>query len=585
MYITTKPGIESCLTSQGAPPEIAVILQELGAVVEILKCYGLYTTCTEPTRGLACLDNVAVSLQPENCSTNVIELHGDDHSALRTSCIIPAAIELCATPSSTWHADYIFRARPVHESALEGFKDLLASVSWNDVFLSSGRTGLFAAFFDFFRDKFNFFFPEIVKPRRPHALKRRPRHLDGHKEWYTDDLARLRGILLALKNRCEDGDADTSARYRKFKQFYKRRIELAKRLATERRIEDAPNQCKAAWDVINTNRSMPRKSIGFASPDDFNGFFVGSVQDIVGDLPDVAIDPIALLEGRVQPSQKHLSFFRPTTPAALRKIIHSFKPSKSPDVFGMSVSMLRDVVDAVAVPLCASVNECLRSGKFPDFLKTSRTVPVFKKGDRECLHSFRPISITPVFGKVIEAVIKPQLEAFFEENGLFSDMQFGFRVGRSTVGAVDHVAERIDTAFEDGESLALALCDLSRAFDCVDHGILLRKLSFYGLRDSALSILGSYLSGRTQLVSLSGADSRTLPVAFGVPQGSVLGPTLFLVMINDLDDHGSSLMFADDASLLSSGAELERVLEASAEHLRSATSWFLIPDSKSIPAE
>ncbi|XP_039278662.1 titin [Nilaparvata lugens] len=241
----------------------------------------------------------------------------------------------------------------------------------------------------------------------------------------------------------------------------------------------------------------------------------------------------------------------------------------------MSVSMLREVVDAIAVPLSASVNECLRSGNFPDFLKTSRTVPVFKKGDRENLRSFRPISITPVFGKVIEAVIKPQLEAFFEENGLFSNMQFGFRVGRSTVGAVDHVAERIDAAFEDGESLALALCDLSRAFDCVDHGILLRKLSFYGLRDSALSILGFYLSGRTQLVSLSGADSRTLPVTFGVPQGLVLGPTLFLVMINDLDDHGSSLMFADDASLLSSGAELERVLEASAEHLQSATSWFL----------
>ncbi|XP_039276111.1 uncharacterized protein LOC120349680 [Nilaparvata lugens] len=108
--------------------------------------------------------------------------------------------------------------------------------------------------------------------------------------------------------------------------------------------------------------------------------------------------------------------------------LRSFKTSKSPDVFGMSVSMFREVVDAIAVPLSASVNECLRSGNFPDFLKTSRTVPVFKKGDRENLRSCRPISKTPVFGKVIEAAIKPQLEAFFEENGLFSNMQFGFRV-------------------------------------------------------------------------------------------------------------------------------------------------------------
>ncbi|XP_039287350.1 uncharacterized protein LOC111053736 [Nilaparvata lugens] len=228
--------------------------------------------------------------------------------------------------------------------------------------------------------------------------------------------------MLVLKDRCERGNGDDRERYRRAKSIYKKSIEQARKLATATKIESAPNRCKAAWDVINSHRSMPRRQLDFASPDSFNSFFIESVSA----LPVVPEDPVELLAAQLPPTHARLSVFCPVTPMALRRIIRTFKPSRSPDIFGMSVYMLREVIDSISDPLAAAVNDCLTTGVFPDFLKTSETVSVYKKGDHQSLNNFRPISVTPVFGKVVEAVIKPQLENFFERQNLLSSMQFGF---------------------------------------------------------------------------------------------------------------------------------------------------------------
>ncbi|XP_039287312.1 uncharacterized protein LOC120351993 [Nilaparvata lugens] len=421
-------------------------------VIELLKSFGLYITCNEPTRGPSCLDNVAVSFQQDVCETKVIDLHGDDHSALVSNFSMSgSSMVSAATP--TWHANYVFSSRRVHETALIHFKNDLARTSWDAVFQNPGDSGLLGNFFKFFQEKFDKFFPEILKTYSSRRPQKRQGRMKSHQEWYNDDLAAIKEVMLALKNRCEGGDDGDRRRYRRAKSIYKKQVELARKVATAAKIDNAPNRCKAAWDVINSHRSLPVRKLEFASPDAFNDFFIESVNSIVGELPTAAADPAELLAARVPAVHARLSFFRPITSLALRKIVKSFKPSKSPDVYGMSAFMLREVIEEIVDPLAVAVNDCLRTAIFPDFLKTSRTTPVYKKGDHQSLNSYRPISITPIFGKVVEAVIKPQLEDFFERNNLFSDMQFGFRRGRSTFDAVNRVAERIGSAFEDGESL------------------------------------------------------------------------------------------------------------------------------------
>jgi len=192
--------------------------------------------------------------------------------------------------------------------------------------------------------------------------------------------------------------------------------------------------------------------------------------------------------------------------------------------------------------------------------------------------NYRPVSLVPIFSKIIECVIKDQVDGFFSENCLFNSKQFGYRPGISTTDAVGRLLSATTAGFEEGHSTCAILCDLSKAFDCLDHDILLKKLEVCGVKGIQNKIFRSYLSHRFQQVCVNGETSTATEIKFGVPQGSVLGPFLFLVMINDLPSNVScdSVMFADDATFFFSNHVVELLKTEKELVLEEAAKWYSV---------
>ena len=239
---------------------------------------------------------------------------------------------------------------------------------------------------------------------------------------------------------------------------------------------------------------------------------------------------------------------------AVLKVIQSLKPKTSAGHDGISLKLLKYLAPGLLKPLTFIINQSLLTGIFPNNLKIAKVIPLFKKDNPSLVDNYRPISLLSSLSKLFEKIVFGQVFKYFTDNGLFHILQYGFREGHSTETATLDLSDRIINALDNNETPLAIFMDLSKAFDTLDHNILLSKLSFYGINGTALSWFKSYLSDRTQYVEIQSKKSTMLPITTGVPQGSILGPLLFLIYINDIpssSDAFNFILYADDTTMFS----------------------------------
>ena len=266
----------------------------------------------------------------------------------------------------------------------------------------------------------------------------------------------------------------------------------------------------------------------------------------------------------------------PTDETEVAGIIRELKNKQSSGHDNISNVLLKKNLNVIVNPLTYICNLSISTGVVPSAMKLARVIPIFKKGDNMVLGNYRPISLLTCLSKVLEKLVFTRTCKFLETHELLYNLQFEFRAKHSTTHALLTMINKIASGIDKYEHTVRVFLDFSKAFDTINPDILFYKLSYYGVRGIALEWFRNYLHNRQQCVYIANALSNTKDVSCGVPQGSILGPLLFLIYINDFCKSSevlSFILFADDSNLFFSHKDPHILLSTINQELKCVSEW------------
>ena len=552
---------------------------KITAFVDSMYSNSLFPVITKPTRitknTATLIDNIFINNIESRITAGLLINDISDHLP-----IFAIFHHLLKKETGSINNTYHLSRLRTH-NAITALKEDLSRQLWNEVYETNDPNKSYESFLSIILELYNKHCPLRKTPNK--LIKRQ------EKPWITkgiENACKKKNMLykIFLKQRTEEAEA----RYKTYKNKLINIIRLNKKSHYHRQLEHHKGNIKATWNTLNNiikkgacKGDLPT----YFKKDDtvinttkeisneFNNFFVN-----VG--PSLANQIIEPKEGwKDTPVKQNTQsiFIKNVDENEIISIVSKFKNKKSTDSSGIDMSIIKSIIDTIAAPFTHICNISFLTGIFPTQMKIAKVIPIHKSGDKHSFTNYRPISLLSQFSKIIEKLFATRLDSFVDKHQLLSNHQYGFRSGRSTSMAVMEVVEALSSGIENKEYAVGVFIDLKKAFDTIDHRILLQKMERYGIRGVASEWLKSYLQERQQYVHIKNTNSDTQKVTHGVPQGSVLGPKLFIIYINDICTALKSLkcvLFADDTSLYSTGKDLDQLINTVKGELEALKKWF-----------
>ena len=479
------------------------------------------------------IDNIFIHNITNPISGNILEKISFDH--------LPNFISFKAKNPKPTHTRFNIRDMSKFDSTK--FREDLQAIDLLD-YPHLNTDELASLFHKHFMESYNLHAPVKILSKKASKTKLKP--------WLTKGILKSINVKRSLLKKYDRSKNNSFlTKYRQYRHLLKKLIKKSKKNYNKIFFSENANNIKKTWKQLNNilnkhkkNQQISQLSINGTLISDqkviankFNSYFTNVAYELNKNIPKSN----NIYQDYLKNPNEHSFYVNETNPHEISQIINDLKNSSAADIYDITTKFVKLASSSITRNLAILFNRSINGGIFPQLFKIVKVVPLFKN-DSPLTVNYTPISLLPVISKIFERLMYNRLISFINKYNIITPNQYGFQAQKSTELAINEICNNINKTLENKESAFCIFLDFAKAFDTVNHNILLNKLEYYGIRGSPLLWFKSYLNNRQQYTDINGTLSNVEAIKCGVPQGSILGPLLFILYINDIV-HSSNTHF------------------------------------------